>query len=127
MFQTLEQQHQQEWIHYLQCLQRHLDHLQITVSSSTSLQSCKDQQLNEFLANYSRVHCLAWQQHAVFKFLRRQYQQQSQAPTTSAAGSGGIFTTATAAAAVRDWDITTVTTRSRDWIFTTATAAAGHH
>ena len=78
VFQTLHEQHQQEWIKYLQRVQVRLDRLQSTVPSNTSLQSWEDQQLNESLAIYVRVHCLALQQHTVMKFLQQQHQQQSQ-------------------------------------------------
>ncbi|KAH9714534.1 DDE Tnp4 domain-containing protein [Citrus sinensis] len=79
VFQTLHEQHQQEWIKYLQRVQVRLDRLQSTVPSNTSLQSWEDQQLNESLAIYVRVHCLAVEQHIVMRFLQRQHRQQSQA------------------------------------------------
>lgn len=59
VFQTLEEQHLQEWIQYLQRVQLRLDRLQSTMPSNTSSQSWEDQQLNESLAIYVRVHCLA--------------------------------------------------------------------
>ncbi|KAK9233565.1 hypothetical protein WN943_023816 [Citrus x changshan-huyou] len=79
VFQTLEEQHQQEWIQYLQRVQLRLDRLQSTVPSNTSLQSWEDQQLNESLAIYVRVQCLAVEQHIVMRFLQQQHHQQSQA------------------------------------------------
>ncbi|XP_024043150.1 probable basic-leucine zipper transcription factor Q [Citrus clementina] len=53
--------------------------MQSTVPSNTSLQSWEDQQQNESLAIYVRVHCLALQQHIVMQFLQQQHQHQSQA------------------------------------------------
>ncbi|KAK9230646.1 hypothetical protein WN944_023618 [Citrus x changshan-huyou] len=86
VFQTLEEQHQQEWIQYLQRVQLRLDRLQSTVPSNTSLQSWEDQQLNESLAIYVRVHCLAVEQHIVMRFLQQQHHQQSQAQQQPAMG-----------------------------------------
>ena len=71
-------------------VQPHLDRLQSTVPSNTSVQSWEDQQLNESLAINVRVHCLALQQHTMMKqaqqqqqssmgFLEQRVQQQQQA------------------------------------------------
>ncbi|KAL9447683.1 hypothetical protein AB3S75_015205 [Citrus x aurantiifolia] len=140
VFQTLEEQHQQEWIQYLQrgplfsSATAYRDEVPAAATSAAKPGPAAAAAASDGIFRTASPTTAASRDWVITT--------ATEAGTTAAVGGDGIFTTATTAysataagsveifttaTAGRDWDSTTVTTTSWDWISTTATATAGHH